>query len=175
MYTSDNRKVMAAPYLLSRIWVSFPVFPPFSSFSPVTTPSPAHHHPVPPCLLLSLSPPSLLLPLPSSHIFSQQTGAWSLSCRVTGRNGGRQPLKRTSPQLCAGSEWEAVLASGCPQSTPLPTTRALKCVRFPGCLWGCLGVAYSGFFCKLSGCSKLSPSWRWRKQHQWTVSWQMNL
>lgn len=152
MCTSDDHKVMAAPYLSSGVWVSFPVFPPSSS-----CPSPPHHPlpcPLPPkpSLLSSLSVSSF--PSPSSPFFTRihstnkcvESVLWGHWQEWEG-----QPLKRTSPQLCAGrSEWEAVLASGCAQSTPSPATRTLKralpwlSLRFPGCLLAAAFSANSG-------------------------------
>ena len=159
MCTSDDHKVMAAPYLSSGVWVSFPVFPPSSS-----CPFPPHHPlpcPPPPKPSLSSSLSVSSFPSPSSPFFTRihstnecvESVLWGHWQEWEG-----QPLKRTSPQLCAGrSEWEAVLASGCAQSTPSPATWALKHVHFPGSLWGSPGVCLLLLFLQILGLFEAQP------------------
>lgn len=168
MCTPDDHKVMAAPYLPSGVWVSFPVFPLSPSCpSPLTTPPPS---PPPNPSLSSLSVSSFpFLPLPSSHVFTQQTGVWSLSCGVTGRSGRDSLWKGPPPSsvLPGLSERQSLLLA-VPRALPRQPPGPWNVCASPALFEVGRVLAYSCFFCK-------SGALRGSVPHQWTATWQMNL
>ena len=139
MYTSDNRKVMAAPYLLSRISHHFPPSPPH-------TPSPAHHHPIPPCLLLSLSPPSISF-LSLLHTYSVNKQVHGV-CPVGSLEGmgGDSLWKGPSPSSVPGLSERQSLLLAVPRALPRQPPRPWNVCASPALFevaWVLLTVAFS--------------------------------